>query len=76
MSILIAIIVFVLCGALYFACDWKRYLGVQRPDSQLRPTGEIFMDPGSGKKMQVLENPKTGERLYREVQDPDAGMKT
>ncbi len=30
------------------------------------PTGERFMDPSSGKLVQVYYNPKTGERVYRE----------
>ncbi|HET6893957.1 MAG TPA: hypothetical protein VFH72_01075 [Candidatus Baltobacteraceae bacterium] len=33
------------------------------------PTGERFMDPSSGKLVQVYYNPKTGERDYRESTD-------
>jgi len=31
------------------------------------PTGERFVDPGSGKLVDVVYNPKTGEREYKEV---------
>lgn len=64
MPILITTVVCVLCVVLYFAFDRKRYQGAKRAHPQFRPTGEIFIDPGSGKKMQVFENPSTGERKY------------
>ncbi len=31
------------------------------------PTGERFVDPGTGKMVDVVYNPKTGEREYRDV---------
>ena len=35
------------------------------------PTGERFIDPGTGKLVDVVYNPKTGEREYKDV--PPAG---
>ncbi len=34
-----------------------------------RPTGERFLDPGSGKMVEVYFNRETGERHYREESD-------
>jgi hypothetical protein len=31
------------------------------------PTGERFIDPGTGKLVDVVYNPQTGEREYREA---------
>jgi len=31
------------------------------------PTGEKFIDPGTGKLVDVVYNPKTGEREYRDT---------
>ena len=31
------------------------------------PTGEKFVDPGTGKMVDVVYNPKTGEREYKDV---------
>jgi len=31
------------------------------------PTGERFIDPGTGKLVDVVYNPQTGEREYKEV---------
>ena len=33
-----------------------------------QPTGERFVDPGTGKLMEVLYNPETGERDYVPVE--------
>ena len=31
------------------------------------PTGEKFIDPGTGKLVDVVYNPETGEREYRDI---------
>jgi hypothetical protein len=31
------------------------------------PTGERFIDPGTGKLVDVVYNPKTGEREYKDI---------
>ncbi|HET9392122.1 MAG TPA: hypothetical protein VFO29_01180 [Candidatus Rubrimentiphilum sp.] len=36
------------------------------------PTGERFIDPGTGKLVDVVYNPKTGEREYKDV--PPSGQ--
>ena len=49
---------------LYFMFDRERYRG-KRDKHGVRPTDEVFRDPGTGKLMRVHENPETGEREYR-----------
>ncbi len=61
-------LLFLLLLPLFLLLWWqfdRRYRGRQS-SRELRPTGEIFRDPGSGRLMQVYENPQTGEREYRE----------
>jgi hypothetical protein len=60
---MITIAVIVVLLVLYLVFDRERYFG--RRSDGMRPTAEIFRDPGSGKLMRVHENPKTGEREYR-----------
>jgi hypothetical protein len=36
-------------------------------DGDWQPTGERFVDPGSGKQVEVLYDPQSGERRYREI---------
>jgi hypothetical protein len=38
-------------------------------DGDWQSTGERFVDPESGKLVEVLYDPKSGERRYREVSD-------
>src|SRR5579864_8121681 len=48
------------------AIERSRY----HPDSEAgdwEPTGERFIDPGSGHLVEVLYNPQSGERLYRDL---------
>lgn len=61
MSILFGIPVAVVLVAAYFVYD-RRYHG--KNATGLRPTGEVFIDPTTGKRMRVHENPATGEREY------------
>jgi hypothetical protein len=67
MPILIAILVALILIALYELYD-RRYHG--RPASGLRPTSEVFRDPGTGKLMRVYEDPRTGTREYRSEGEP------
>ena len=39
----------------------------QRPDSRWQATGERFVDPASGRLVQVYYDPASGERSYVEV---------
>ena len=61
MPIIIAIPVAAVLVAAYFVYD-KRYHG--KSATGLRPTTEVFIDPTTGKRMRVHENPATGEREY------------
>jgi hypothetical protein len=44
-----------------------RYRPRVRPSTGWEPTGERFVDPGSGKLVDVFYNPTTGAREYRDV---------
>jgi hypothetical protein len=36
-------------------------------DGDWQPTGERFVDPATGKNVEVLYDPQSGERRYREI---------
>ncbi|MFL6606374.1 MAG: hypothetical protein ACJ8R9_34305 [Steroidobacteraceae bacterium] len=36
-------------------------------DGDWQPTGERFVDPGTGKNVEVLYDPQSGERRYRPI---------
>ena len=59
--ILAIVLVFAVVG--YFIWD-RRYRG--SGTGSLKPTGEVFKDPTSGKLTRVYEDPSTGKREYRE----------
>jgi len=40
---------------------------VRSSADSFEPTGEKFIDPGTGKLVDVVYNPKTGEREYKET---------
>jgi len=44
-----------------------RYRPRVRSTAGWAPTGEKFIDPGTGKLVDVVYNPKTGEREYKET---------
>ena len=58
---LVIVVVFAVVG--YFIWD-KRYRG--HGGGGLKPTGEVFRDPTSGKITRVYEDPATGRREYRD----------
>ena len=39
-------------------------------DADWQATGERFVDPESGKSMEVFYDPRSGERQYREIRSP------
>ncbi len=45
----------------------KRYTSKSKTTEAWQPTNEKFIDPTTGKLMEVHYNSKTGERSYREV---------
>jgi len=63
-QVVIAVIVIVFAVVGYFVWD-RRYRGASAGAS-LKPTGEVFKDPTSGKMTRVYEDPATGKREYRE----------
>jgi len=52
----------VLLGTLFERWRYRR-VG-QRPDGQWQSTRERFLDPSTGEPVDVLYNPRTGERRY------------
>lgn len=57
------------CGVLLAAVlleRWRYTRTVDRSRGNWQATGERFMDPASGRPMEVFYNPETGERDYRE----------
>lgn len=59
--LLAAVIVFAIAG--YFIWD-RRYRGAA--GGTFNPTGEVFTDPTTGRRVRVYEDPKTGKRQYRD----------
>ena len=57
---------------------WRYRAHDPRPGAGWEPTGERFVDPHSGKTLQVFYDPRTGERRYVSESDPpaEAGAKT
>lgn len=77
--ILIASAVPVAIGAAYEHRRYMSHAGRYRPspsgpgglerdeplEARFRATGEIFLDPSTGRRMRVFTDPDTGERRYR-----------
>jgi hypothetical protein len=64
----IVIAVVVIVGAVIAIFGWDRYRGSKKntvDDGAAQPTGEVFLDPESGRRMRVWYDPKTGQRDYR-----------
>ena len=45
---------------------WRYKNNAPPPDARWQPTGERFTDPASGKEVEVLYDPVSGERRYVE----------
>jgi hypothetical protein len=52
--LLVVVIVFAIAG--YFIWD-RRYRGAE--DGTFKPTAEVFIDPTTGQRMRVYEDPRT-----------------
>ena len=62
--------VIVLIGTL---CERWRYRRIeQAPKGDWQRTGEQFIDPSSGEPVEVLFDPRTGERRYCAAKSPGA----
>ena len=59
----IVLALLILTGAAYLAGQRARR-ALARPDPRFKPTGEVFLDHGSGKVMRVHVDEATGERRY------------
>ena len=56
----------VLIGAVVFE-RWRYRPSIDRSKGRWQPTGERFVDPSTGRLVDVFYNPDTGERDYVEV---------
>jgi hypothetical protein len=62
------ILVVVAAGVVIALFGWDRYRGNKKKasnDGTAQPTGEVFTDPSTGKRMRVWYDPTTGKRDYR-----------
>ena len=48
---------------------WRYYNRNASADGDWQPTGERFVDPATGKNIEVLYDARSGERRYREIGD-------
>jgi hypothetical protein len=68
MVLLVIVAVVVVVGVVVAVFGWDRYRGTRQQASNgsaARPTGEVFIDPDSGRRMRVWQETKTGRREYR-----------
>ncbi len=64
-AVWVVLAVVVALGVVVAAFGWDRYRNNgQTPKESSRPTGEVFVDPASGRSMRVWYDPSTGEREY------------
>lgn len=54
---------------IFVLVEHYRYQPRARHPARLRPTGERMLDPTSGQLVEAWEDPATGEREYRPVND-------
>jgi len=59
-------------GAFFERVTYKK-LAQKKPPPDFMPTEERFIDPASGKLVQVYVKPATGERVYVDVGAPPGG---
>jgi hypothetical protein len=57
----------VLAGIVIAVFGWDRYRGRRNPGGTgaFEPTGEVFVDPETGRRMRVWYDGQTGRREYR-----------
>jgi hypothetical protein len=64
----LVILVVVIAGVVIALFGWDRYRGNRKTLSDpnvAQPTGEVFVDPDTGRRMRVWSDPATGQRDYR-----------
>ena len=62
------VLVVVIAGTVIALFGWDRYRGKRKgvgDSSASQPTGEVFIDPETGRRMRVWYDPSTGKREYR-----------
>jgi len=62
------VLVVVVAGIVIALLGWDRYRGNRKSVSDAsasQPTGEVFIDPETGRRMRVWYDPSTGKREYR-----------
>jgi ABC-2 type transport system ATP-binding protein len=72
MVLLLIVAAAVVVGVVVALFGWDRYGASrkgERDGSTARPTGEVFVDPESGRRMRVWDDIRTGRREYR-LDDP------
>ncbi len=65
-----AVLAIVVLGIVVAVFGWDRYRGDRKSTDAgtgtgSEPTGEVFIDPATGKRMRVWYDPATGDREYR-----------
>jgi hypothetical protein len=64
----LVLLVVVIAGIVIAIFGWDRYRGNRKSASNggaAQPTGEVFNDPETGRRMRVWYDPATGQREYR-----------
>jgi hypothetical protein len=62
------ILAVVLVGVVIAVFGWDRYRGSRKNvgnGDAAQPTDEVFIDPGTGRRMRVWYDPRAGKREYR-----------
>ena len=73
--LLVIIAVVVVVGVVVALFGWDRYRATRTAtDGRLEPTGELFVDPDSGRRMRVWYDRETGRREYRHEDPSDAAF--
>ena len=66
--VLVVVAVVVVVGIVIALFGWDRYRGGRKAagdGSHAQPTGEVFVDPDTGRRMRVWYDRDTGRREYR-----------
>ena len=59
------VLVVVAAGIVIALFGWDRYRKKTTNEGSSQPTGEVFTDPSTGKRMRVWYDASTGQREYR-----------
>ena len=73
----VVVAVVVVAGIVIALFGWDRYRGGRKAAgdrSHAQPTGEVFVDPATGRQMRVWFDRDTGRREYRPELPPDPAL--